>query len=313
MVRYEDGHPAAAPVIRTFHVQAFPTLLVLGPDGAEWDEVWGGKPEELVEDLERVRKGTDTLPALRAKVAQHPDDLQAACDLASKLGNRHPDEAVALCERLLPRVPADDADTRADLLFLQGYAESNRGGHEAALALFELIVDEFPATDRVSRAAVCATNVLADVEPERGLAFLRKVMPLVDEVTRHDLEYARGYLYRQAAEAEWLRRGEEAGDDPELLNAIAWECFEAGWHTEPAIGWARRAVELSHRAPHVLDTLANLLFRHGDLDEAIDLEAEAVAKEEDPATRTTYEELLVQWKTLKLWRAGRERKARDGG
>jgi len=312
VVRYEDGHAAAAPVLKRFHVQGFPTLLVLGPDGAEWDEVWGGRPEGLVEDLARVRAGKDTLPALRARVAGHPEDREAAADLASKLSNRYPDEAIAICERLLPTVPEDDVETRAELLFLQAYAESNRGGREAALTLFERIVDEFPGTDQVQRAAVFATNVIADVELERGLAFLRKVMPLVDEDMRRDLEYTQGYLYREAAKAEWLRRGEEAGDEPELLNALAWDCFLAGWHTEPAIAWARKAVELSGRAPHVLDTLANLLFRHGELDEAIRLEAEAVSKEEDPAARTTYEELLVQWKALKLWRAGRERRAADG-
>lgn len=310
-VRYEDGHAAAAPVLERFHVRGFPTLLVLGPDGTEWDEVWGHEPKDLVEDLARVRSGEGTLPALRARVKEHPEDHEAATDLAFKLSDRYADEAIALCERALAGLPNDDEKTRPQLLFARAYAESNRGGNEAALELFDRIVDEYPATDHATRAIVFATNVLPEVEPERGLAFLRKVMPLVDEEMRRDLGHTRGYLYREAAKAEWLRRGEEAGDEPEFLNAYAWECFLAGWHTEEAIRWARKAVELSGRAPHILDTLANLLFRSGDLDEAIRLEAEAVSKEEDPSMRATYEELLVQWKALKLWREGRERRGAE--
>lgn len=124
-----------------------------------------------------------------------------------------------------------------------------------------------------------------------------------------ELEYPRGFLYREAAKAEWLKRGEEAGDEPQMLNMVAWECFLAGWHTEKATGWARKAVKLSGRDPAILDTLASLLFKQGRVDEAIRLEEEALEKIKDPAMRIDFEENLAKWNAVKILRAERAKKA----
>jgi len=304
-VRYEQDHTNAKAVLKQFNVHAFPTLLVLGPDGEEWAEIGPLDPPGLVEDLARIRTGEDTLPSLRGAVEKDPADVAAATKLASALSNRYPAEAVALCRATRERVGPGDARTTARLLFLEGYAESNRNGSEAALALFERVLTDHPGTEEARDACVFAGNVLPDVPVERGLAFIAKVLPQADAAARADLEYTRGFLYLKAAEAAWLERGEEAGDEPEVLNSVAWECFQRGWHTEKAIGWARRAVKLSDRAPHILDTLANLLFRSGAVDEAIRLEEEAMAKAGDPDMRAEFEENLVTWNAVKVVRAGR--------
>ncbi len=67
-------------------------------------------------------------------------------------------------------------------------------------------------------------------------------------------------------------------------------------------------MKLSDRAPHILDTLANLLFRRGDVREAIRLEEEALAKAEDPARRIEFEESLAKWNAVKALRDLRREK-----
>lgn len=297
-VRYEAAHADADAVIKKFNVSGFPTLLVLGPDGAEWDEVWGQGPAHFVEDLARVRAGTDTLPALRQRLKSNPADTKLALDLADKLSNRHADESVEICKRLMETTKDSDEETRARVLFLHGYAESNREGFETALGLWKRVITELPTTKGAANAAMFCGNVLPELPPERGLAFLAKVMPLLSQAQREQLEGSRGYLYLKAAEAAWLQRGEAAGDEPEVLNMLAWECFQRGWHTEKALAWAHKAATLSNRDPNILDTLANLLFKSGALEEAIRTEEEALAKVEDAALRLGFEENLSMWKAV---------------
>ncbi len=306
-VRYEEDHSAAKPVLRKLNIRAFPTLLVLGPNGQEWAEVGPSEPADFVKDLDRIRSGKDTLPALRAAVEKDPTDVVASLRLARYLSDRHADETVRICQRL---AAAQDiaANVRAEVLFLQGYAEQNRGGDAVALGLWERVITEFPKSKGARNAAIMAGNVLHAVPPERGLAFLTKAMEVVDKETREHLEYTRGYLYLRAAEAAYLKRGEEAGDDPQVLNMAAWECFLRGWHTDKAVEWARKAVTLSKRAPHILDTLANLLFKQGKIAEAIRLEEEALATCEDPEMRLEFEESLVKWNAVRVIREARARR-----
>ena len=178
--------------------------------------------------------------------------------------------------------------------------------------MWERVIAEFPKSEYAGHATIFSTNVLPDLPPERGLAFIAKVMKHADKDARESLEYTRGYLYIPLAvpdlrgnEAAYLQRGKDAGDEPEVLNMHAWECYVRGWHTEKATEWARKAVKLSNRAPHILDTLAHLLAKQGKLDEAITLEEEALAKAEDPKRRNDYEEALAKWNAVKAVRAMR--------
>lgn len=83
---------------------------------------------------------------------------------------------------------------------------------------------------------------------------------------------------------------------------MAWECYQHGWHTREAIGWARTAVKLSERKPHILDTLAHLLFKSGDVRAAIKLEEEALATVKDARMRFEFEETLLKWNAAKVHR-----------
>lgn len=68
------------------------------------------------------------------------------------------------------------------------------------------------------------------------------------------------------------------GNDPQVLNAAAWELCTRDLELPRALELAQNAVTLSHRKdPSILDTLAECLFRTGRIAEAIAVEEEALS------------------------------------
>ena len=299
-MRYDAGSAAADAAIKRFGVQGFPTLLALSAKGEELDELGPGSPKDLLEGLEQVRAGKDTLPALRAKLLRRPKDTAFAIKLAERLSNRYPDEALEIATKALQLMDPTEKEPYAHALFILGYTQANRGESEQALGHYERIVREFPGTKTCRQVGVFATNFLGEIEPARALAFLAEVTPLSDPEHRGSLEHTRGYLYLKAAEAAWLERGKQALKDghAEWLNVVAHECYLRNWHTKEATVWAREAVALSKGAPHILDTLAHLLARDGALGEAVEIQRAALEKASDAELRAEILRGLVTFEAL---------------
>ncbi len=71
-----------------------------------------------------------------------------------------------------------------------------------------------------------------------------------------------------------LRRGD---GDAGLLNGLAWSCAEHGVHLDDAMRAAERATSLEPKNADILDTLAEILFRKGEVARAVDVEKRALA------------------------------------
>ena len=69
-----------------------------------------------------------------------------------------------------------------------------------------------------------------------------------------------------------LRRNEK---DPGMLNGLAWACATNSIYLEDALKAARRAVHLAPRNVDILDTLAEVYFRMGNPQKAIEVETRA--------------------------------------
>jgi uncharacterized Ntn-hydrolase superfamily protein len=66
-------------------------------------------------------------------------------------------------------------------------------------------------------------------------------------------------------------------NDAELLNSLAWSCAEHDLHLEDALRAAERAVALEPNSTDILDTLAEVHFRLGHRDQALEIENRALA------------------------------------
>src|SRR5687767_3851930 len=89
------GTDLAKSLGERYGVRGYPTLLIVDAEGGEIDRIvgYGGLPGFTAE-IERIRKGEGTLPALRAKHQAAPDDVEAALAYASRLVHSSPSEAI---------------------------------------------------------------------------------------------------------------------------------------------------------------------------------------------------------------------------
>ena len=91
-------------------------------------------------------------------------------------------------------------------------------------------------------------------------------------------------------------------DDADLMNRIAWSMVDPeGKFENPdldvALKAAKRANELSHGAnPNILDTLATVHAKRGELDKAVEIETQAVAKS-DGDMKAQFEKALAGFKS----------------
>jgi uncharacterized Ntn-hydrolase superfamily protein len=85
---------------------------------------------------------------------------------------------------------------------------------------------------------------------------------------------------------------EKYGDDPNLLNAVAWELAINDYRLGDALRMAEKAASLSPRDANVLDTWAECHARMGNFRMAVDLEKKAYKLSKDPE----FARKLREWK-----------------
>jgi tetratricopeptide (TPR) repeat protein len=182
------------------------------------------------------------------------------------------------------------------------------GESEGALATFERIVREFGDSASAPRAGLQAAALrLERQDPARALAILAAARTAIekDPVCRPLLAEIETEAHLEAAAQALDRQAEDAKDDGPRLNDVAWTAFERRLRLPEAVGWARRAVELTERKDAaVLDTLANLLFAAGEVEEAVRVEEEAVQKAPEEM-RAELEEVLVRLRAVLAHRTAR--------
>ena len=69
--------------------------------------------------------------------------------------------------------------------------------------------------------------------------------------------------------------------DANALNNLAWVAARNGRHYDRALAWSRRAVFLEPDSTSYRDTLAEVLFRMGRVDAAIEVEQQCLRDEPD--------------------------------
>ncbi len=300
-VKMNGGAGEGRDLAKRFHVNGFPTMLVTDADGGEIDRIVGYSPaESFMKEVQRILKGEGTLPALRKRAADAPDDLGAAIAFGRKLSDSAPEEAVKVLAAVVEKAKGKDRSVEAESLAALAGAARHARAAERAMTAYERVVTEFGDTDVAGEVAGEAVMAfLRADDAERALAFLAKARKVARN-PRH-AEAIDGFsagLHVQAAAEAWKRQGAAAGDDPEALNQVAWACFEHHVNSTEAILWAAKAVEKSNRDPSMLDTLANLLFQRGQVEQALKLEEEAVATAKPEELKNDLEETLAKMKAV---------------
>lgn len=169
----------------------------------------------------------------------------------------------------------------AALVAAQAAGGDKRGMQSAAL----LVVRDHPDFPEY-RYRYIDLRVEDHPDPINELIRLYRMHEKTDLLEAHlrFAEYYRRLGREEAATREMnivggmLRRAlEEESQDAELLNNLAWVCATSDIFLEESLKAAERAVSLKPDAPHILDTLAEVQFRLGMVQQAISTIKKAIA------------------------------------
>jgi tetratricopeptide (TPR) repeat protein len=164
-----DAEKAEGPeLVERYHVQAYPTLLVLEASGLEKDRIVDFHPSaELLAMLAAVAEGGNVLAERLAAVEAAPDDLAARFELGHAYALAAKRElAEAEFEKVLAGDPEDAAGLASKVLYDRAtfFAMKLDDDPEAAIAAFEALRERYPN----SKASVQAHRMIGRAHCKQG-------------------------------------------------------------------------------------------------------------------------------------------------
>ncbi|HEX5131284.1 MAG TPA: tetratricopeptide repeat protein [Candidatus Krumholzibacteria bacterium] len=238
---------------KEYRIRAYPTLLVLGPDGKEVGRYIGYLPaDQFVEVIGGFAAGKSQMAALQEQLAKNPDDFDLVVNTAvlhAEAGRAT--DAMPLFEHALQLDPKNDRGRFAEIYHGMGEANYVAERYTDAKKYYGVVVRDYTDSDYYDDAA----RRLAATEFKLG--------------------------NKDAAVAMYWKITEPHQDDAKSLNGFAWFCSQRKIGLDQALPAALKAVELSDRDPGILDTLAEVYFAMGDYDNALKIGQEGLSKSPD--------------------------------
>jgi hypothetical protein len=294
--------PAGAAIERSFHVNEYPTLIVLSPDGVEMDRVVGySVPAVLVRDMGRIQAGTDTLPALRRRTAA--GDGIARRVLVEKLVKAAPTAAVEMTTAML----SDAAAPLVPWLLLQrGLAHIRAENFDLGAADFLRILQDWSTGEEASVVADIGLLQLSDGPIETVLPVLAAARSrLSRREDRRAVEENAVLVLRREIGRCMDRRVADAEGDAAALAAIVDDCTALRVRLQDAVKWARSAVAQQRTYATLFSLAKAVSFDPDGLDEAIQLAREAsVLLREGGRRSRELETCLIEWSARRAAKEG---------
>jgi thiol-disulfide isomerase/thioredoxin len=248
-----------------------PTAFIVGKDGLI---EWVGHPMSMDEPLEQILNDSWDREAARAELiaSQRRGMIMTSISRAMRSGDA--DKALEIIDEALEE-NADNA---------------------------ELV--EFLTNLRVRVQVFPATRLAQEGKTEEALAMLRELKEKAPNQVKDIIEVElsiliNGEMYDEAAKV--LDQIAASETNSIKLNQISWMIYEmstgADEFSKPLLGSAlaaaKKAAELSPREASVLDTYAHLLYRTGNLDEALKVQTKAaeLSGDANPDIKEFLEEL----------------------
>jgi tetratricopeptide (TPR) repeat protein len=275
---------------KKYEVRVYPTFAMVDGDGAVTDR-WAGYP-----GVEGFQEITDAALADRRTIDEKKKAFAAepTLALAQSLGRYSEsvfasEDAVRYYRTAMDMDPEHAAELRGKVFLAMYYGL--RGGAftpDDVLAEGQAIM----AAGNVSsdQALTVAGVVRRVADPEDYKPILRQALAATEGVegeaamSRRELEVDAALMIdgdpERALELKQTTLPEGWRDDPAQLNRYAWWCFENGVNLAEAQHLALRGVELAGSdgdKANILDTAAEIAFKRGRVEEAIELQTRAVA------------------------------------
>lgn len=250
-VKYDAEKDEGEVLAKKFRVKAYPTLMLLGPDGKEVDRHVGYLDADgFMKTIKGYQGGIGTVAYFEGVLKKNPEDTEALYALGMKYADAvRSEEAEVAFDKLLKIDP--DNENKAEIYYQLGYTMTAADRNEDAIEYFNKVITEYPDTEFHDQALQMQTRAYYALDKKDKC-----------------LESYQALLSRHP-------------DDVSVLNSFAWFCAQRKFGFDQALPVALKAAELSDRDPGILDTLAELYYAMGDYDNAIKVGEEAAEKEPD--------------------------------
>ena len=250
-VKYDSEKGVGIKVSRKYRVNAWPTHVLLKPDGEEAGRYLGFlNAKNFYQVMSDYKEGRGTIAYYEKKVEADPNDPITWKTLGVMYADaREAEKATEALGKFLELSQNPTRDEVAEVMYTMGEVNYNAKSYELAVTIFEGFVKDFSDTKYFDSA----TTRLARSYHKTGR---------IDEC----IDTYMGYVKRHP-------------EDAKAHNSFAWFCASKKVGLDEALPVAIRAVELSERDPGYLDTLAELHYARGEYDLAIEIGEEAARKE----------------------------------
>ncbi len=296
---------------KKYEVRAYPTLLFISPKGEVVNRVVGAYPSTAMwmKAATRALNPFEALNYLEAQAGGKIDDVAFVAKYTERLriAGQPTDE---ILDQFYGSNP--DKYQRYDVWQI---TKSNR--HRPESMMIESLVNEYEKYYALfgteAEDVLMQTFMTGAMNLMRSKDFKEKQLddyimelrgrrvPVADKIDfiTHIMLFEQKGKWKDYQELALEGTLEYVGNDPGMLNTIAWNFYE---QVEDKVAlkraqhWASRAFELETSAA-ILDTEAHLLFKIGAKDEAMSKETEAVSLAEMMGEETTsYQEALSKFK-----------------
>lgn len=182
-------------MVKERSVAYYPTLILANSDGTEFDRFVGyAPPDSLIQILEDIEAGRNTLIDYLSRYEAHPDSLVLIMEIGQKYQYRDENsKAVRFYNELVAADPdnaSELADNAMHSIAVMKYAEG-KDGYDEAIVLFTALAETFPDGDVTEDGKIYIPYILARQEKyEEAMALYQKF--LVD--------------YPESTEVPWINR-----------------------------------------------------------------------------------------------------------
>jgi thioredoxin-related protein len=298
-----NAERGGAELAERFEVSSYPTVVFADSAGVEVDRFHYLPPAEMLERLRRIRSG-ETFASCIRRLDTNPADLRSLrWTVEGLLDRSDPEQALS---RIAAYHEAGGDDPcpvlrlkahsvmhsrlydRAGWLFRDGWSEPfGAGAGELAPALQDLLDGNLTRLDTAEQARLLRQARFEDAGRILGwladdqTSYLSR-LSAGDLLTIGKLAFRNGH-YELAADLirHWYR-SDGVEHPADQLDLAAWYLYLCRLQLDIAVDMARAAYS-QEATPSVCDTLGRLLYTTGEVDEALELQAQAAGMADDEA------------------------------
>ncbi|MBC8213839.1 MAG: thioredoxin fold domain-containing protein [Candidatus Marinimicrobia bacterium] len=242
---------AGVDIAKQYNVSGFPSIVFISKQGQEIDRIPGYlPPEQFVVRQQEILDGHNTIIDLQNRYARNPNDLEVAISLAEKHENSGKiKEASNIYHSVVEHYPNDSSEVVNSARYFVA-SESLLNGSTDGLFSF---IEQHSSSQFIYNAY------------EQLVRYFGFIKDTTKEVK---------------AFKDWISL---YPNDASVLNGYAWRMSELEVNLEDALEKSRLAVVLANQNPkhqaQIIDTEAEILWKLGESEKAIDAIERAIAIE----------------------------------